>query len=658
MKHNWKKTGSALLAALLLFGSSPSFAAEDVQVLRTKTIDITEDLDLMSQTLYNEAAGDYTRENYFVYQPEGDTLPLICYGNDIAGAASASRVFDIEEDLGNHIVGLTNGSFFVLSTGVSIGPVIKNGQVRTGGYSEEVIAFDENGRVQMGDPSLAVGICIDPIDVEITVEEEEPQEQAAFENENIGSDDDELSEEEPDTDDEEKEEESETHLVTRTEILSFDPIRFEKINFNKTMGKEQGIVVYTSDFGATNESAMETYNLMVAIEEGDTGLGSSLKGTVERVFSSKGKTTLKEGRFLISMAAATPYKTTLSQLKNVQPGSAVEISFSAGEDYMNTQNALGFEAWLVKDGEIAENLNDKERSPRTAAGIKKDGSFVLYTADGRQAGYSAGFTYLELAKRMAELGCVQAVNLDGGASTQLFANLPGEEANAQINRDSLSNDLRRCANYICFVNTKKKTGILDQLRIYPYGEYVLSGASLDLFCLAADENYYPAEVPETLKYKVSSDFGKIDSKGHYTTAGEGTAKVQVVGGGIKGTGTVNIIKSPSSILASINGKPAGTSMTVFPKGMYKLQAAAEYLKLPLASDPACYKWTISKNLGYIDENYILHVQGTPGTKGELTVKAGTTKVVIPVIAADHTQIRELRPLYDLNNIVHNFSSEE
>ena len=45
----------------------------------------------------------------------------------------------------------------------------------------------------------------------------------------------------------------------------------------------------------------------------------------------------------------------------------------------------------------------------------------MLTADGRE-GASIGLTLNELAYLMKELGCVNAMNLDGGGSTVMFVN--------------------------------------------------------------------------------------------------------------------------------------------------------------------------------------------------------------------------------------------
>jgi hypothetical protein len=64
-----------------------------------------------------------------------------------------------------------------------------------------------------------------------------------------------------------------------------------------------------------------------------------------------------------------------------------------------------------------ETAND--RAPRTAVGLSRDGH-VLYLAvvDGRQP-ESRGMTLYELGRLMDELGAYEAMNLDGGASSEM-----------------------------------------------------------------------------------------------------------------------------------------------------------------------------------------------------------------------------------------------
>ncbi len=61
----------------------------------------------------------------------------------------------------------------------------------------------------------------------------------------------------------------------------------------------------------------------------------------------------------------------------------------------------------------------EKRHPRTAAGVRADGAIVLVVVDGRHPSSSVGMSIAELAALMTELGCAEAINLDGGGSTTM-----------------------------------------------------------------------------------------------------------------------------------------------------------------------------------------------------------------------------------------------
>ena len=92
-------------------------------------------------------------------------------------------------------------------------------------------------------------------------------------------------------------------------------------------------------------------------------------------------------------------------------------------------NAIGGGPMLVHGGRnVAEENYWKEifdcgglqglaRHPRTAIGATEDGKLVIVVCDGRNKRGSAGMTLPELADKMISLGCVEAINLDGGGSS-------------------------------------------------------------------------------------------------------------------------------------------------------------------------------------------------------------------------------------------------
>lgn len=57
------------------------------------------------------------------------------------------------------------------------------------------------------------------------------------------------------------------------------------------------------------------------------------------------------------------------------------------------------------------------RHPRTAVGIKADGSVVFLVVDGRQPTISNGASLADVADILGSVGCIEALNLDGGGSS-------------------------------------------------------------------------------------------------------------------------------------------------------------------------------------------------------------------------------------------------
>lgn len=78
---------------------------------------------------------------------------------------------------------------------------------------------------------------------------------------------------------------------------------------------------------------------------------------------------------------------------------------------------------LLRDG-LVEVVDDREMHPRTAVGFDRDTrSLLLLVVDGRSS-VSRGYTMVELAQKMIDLGAEDALNLDGGGSSTMLARGP------------------------------------------------------------------------------------------------------------------------------------------------------------------------------------------------------------------------------------------
>ncbi len=123
--------------------------------------------------------------------------------------------------------------------------------------------------------------------------------------------------------------------------------------------------------------------------------------------------------------------------KSPQPTPLME----KGERTTKLWGAIGGGPRLVRSDKIEISYDEEvfwdsgvtfdKPDPRTAVGITADNHAILLVVDGRQPHLSSGLSLPELASTMRILGCRDAMNLDGGGSSQLatpdgFVNSPSE----------------------------------------------------------------------------------------------------------------------------------------------------------------------------------------------------------------------------------------
>lgn len=121
------------------------------------------------------------------------------------------------------------------------------------------------------------------------------------------------------------------------------------------------------------------------------------------------------------------YTPEMSELASLGANQSVQMNVYTLPDWSGMRHAIGGGPWLVKEGQSFVDLKSQHfgtsglghREPRSAVGITQDGKMLLVAVDGRRPGASVGMTLYELSHLMRSLGAVQAMNLDGGSSTQM-----------------------------------------------------------------------------------------------------------------------------------------------------------------------------------------------------------------------------------------------
>lgn len=125
---------------------------------------------------------------------------------------------------------------------------------------------------------------------------------------------------------------------------------------------------------------------------------------------------------------------TNHSLQDVPNGETIEVipasipPFTSLEDWKNLEHIVGGVPLLVQEGAIVEDYSPEmalesfvmNKYSRTAVGIKENGDWVLVVVDGRLWGLLGGMQIRELASLMLDLGCVYALNLDGGSSSTMY----------------------------------------------------------------------------------------------------------------------------------------------------------------------------------------------------------------------------------------------
>ncbi|WP_407520797.1 phosphodiester glycosidase family protein [Lacibacter sp. MH-610] len=95
------------------------------------------------------------------------------------------------------------------------------------------------------------------------------------------------------------------------------------------------------------------------------------------------------------------------------------------------ETAVGGGPVLLQNGQIQITNNEemmfagkaKENlEPRTAMGYTADGKLIILMVQGRYPGVAEGMSLPQMAKLFQDLGCVEALNLDGGGSSCMLVN--------------------------------------------------------------------------------------------------------------------------------------------------------------------------------------------------------------------------------------------
>lgn len=221
----------------------------------------------------------------------------------------------------------------------------------------------------------------------------------------------------------------------------------------------------------------------------------------------------------INEPTATTFWIDKSGAAHITSAQECNAAYAAG----NVLEAVASFGDIFEDGHAKSGLDDITRASRTAIGIKKDGTVVMFMVDGRQAPYSVGMTMAEVAAAMEALDCVQAINLDGGGSSTFATQREGEPENntsAGLTLRCRPSDgyERKVSNTIMVLSKATPTGQFDHAVLTPNDAVYTPGSKVQFEAKGVDAAGGKAEIPAGASWAVISGDGSIDANGLYTAS--------------------------------------------------------------------------------------------------------------------------------------------
>lgn len=560
------RRAAALVLCAALFTSTTALASDALgSKIYSYTLDICDKTTITREVMWSASRADLRTENYVTYTPSASLSPVVSYGTSVQSKQSVYTMAKNLESGGRRVLSGINGDYFVMATGDPLGIVLTDGVLRSSASYLHALGFYPDGSAIIGTPNLDLTASMKGYNLKIA-------------------------------------------------------------DINKTRSAN-GFYLFTDDFGPTTTNTKPGVDVILS-PSGDLKIGSTVSCTVEKVIEATGSTAIPKGKFLLSISSLSG-EWLQETIRSLQPGETVDIQISSSDTRWNQVDcAVGAMYWILKDGVVDTSISDGAAAPRTAVGVKADGSVIFYTIDGRQSGLSVGATIQMVAKRLKELGCVNAVLLDGGGSTTMVSTYPDYGSSSIINSPSEGKP-RSVTNAIFLLSNLRPTGQPGTLYVTPKSLTLLPGASTQCTVSAVDTGWYPMDtLPGDITW--SSQENAVSASGLFTAPKTpGVYTVTAASGGVSGSTSLHVLQ-PNAIYVTneATGKNV-SSLTLSPGQQVDLTAMASCRSIELTGSDNCFTWTADPAVGSITENG-LFTAGANTASGKIKVASGNYAVTIAV----------------------------
>ncbi|MBR5229057.1 MAG: phosphodiester glycosidase family protein [Firmicutes bacterium] len=640
-KHLRKLTITVVIIMTLLFSTVAPYAA--TAGAGTTVYENVKDLgNGFTYTNTISQNSSYGREeSYMTETTIGSSIkPIVIACDTIYGGLTLDKVVSYAKGLGYNVLGGINTDFFSTDTKVPLGIVVEDGIYKSSGDGYSSVTFDDAGRATINGSTL-VNIKLTnmgggtPPEPEVT---ETPDAGTGEVIDGVGGADGEAVDSGSDTAGEPAEE-------VKVWPASNAGTYHEFSHFNKMRVSGGGLYLFDSSFSTVStRTSGSGWFVKMKVLDGEMTTSGTMTLKVEEKIETTGAISIEPGYMYLTADDLSYIKWRYDQF---YIGDIVQLQTSCNIDAVkNCTWATGGGDILIKDGKVTDsskwNKSIAAKNPRTALGIKEDGSVIYYTVDGRSSSYSNGLTLSQLAEELLALGCVSAINFDGGGSTVMTLQLPGNATAVTLNTPS-DGSQRKCATYILFVNEKASDGVAKKLYIKQDGKLVYTGSKIALDYTAIDSGNATVSVPDDVKATVSGGTGSIS--GNVYTAGtkQGMENISLSSAskGISGTGQIFVVTDLSSIVVKA-GSSWTSSIGVERGDTISLTPAATYNGENVIIDDSAFTFSVDPALGTISKNGVLKVSDS-APSGESWVKVtagGITKTIKVTVAGVFSDIAD------------------
>lgn len=545
---------------------------------------------------FNSDSVGKQNEYYVEYTPNEDAVPIVVNGASVWGTRNIKQAEQYMQENGLRPLAGINADYFSFKTGIPMGYTIADG---------EIISKEYGGQDAVGFRSDGTGF-IKWLDIQTTVTDGEKSIDVMY--------------------------------INKWCQAGFDPV-----------------YLLTDKFGETTKTQSECIFVICTPNEGRLHVDETMSLTVDDVFIYNGEIEIPEGKVVLLMdtSGVSEYYDFLSRLHAGQTLTVANQAVGDDGTWKTAENAVSSVGGRLVTNGVANSDFEAGAAPRTAVGIKADGNIIFYTLDGRQSGYSYGAQLKTLAKRMVELGCVDALNLDGGGSTTISAWFPGKDNTMVVNSPS-DGYLRSVANYIFLKDNRERTNIPWIINITGgTNNNYLSGMTANINIESVyDTSNYKMEEPYNIKYRAETDTDSaVDENGTVLLNGTGDVKVVMYGdNGDVADVTYGVYETPEEIKV-YNQADWKKISEIYTEANEELQlnlSAASYKNgTELLSTNRLYKWEVEGDIGTITEDGIFTLADTVNKDGKIKVTAGDLTKEIPVHISDYPSTPN--PFYDTEN---------